>query len=239
MISKWNYLPLTTEEQELEIALAKKFANSPAIAELLVQRGITTVEQAEHFFNPSLSDLHDPFLMQDMDKAVDRLNRAMGSKEKILVYGDYDVDGTTAVALVYKYLRNYYSHVEYYIPTRDEEGYGISIKSIDHAVEMGIKLIIVLDCGIKAIDEIAYAGRHGIDFIICDHHVPDAILPDACAILNPKLEGNTYPTRTFPAAVWVLSLCKPLRKATGSTVVTTSTTCSIWSLSASPPTSCL
>ena len=193
MISKWNYLPLTTEEQELEIALAKKFANSPAIAELLVQRGITTVEQAEHFFNPSLSDLHDPFLMQDMDKAVDRLNRAMGSKEKILVYGDYDVDGTTAVALVYKYLRNYYSHVEYYIPTRDEEGYGISIKSIDHAVEMGIKLIIVLDCGIKAIDEIAYAGRHGIDFIICDHHVPDAILPDACAILNPKLEGNTYP----------------------------------------------
>ncbi len=193
MISKWNYLPLTTEEQELEIALAKKFANSPAIAELLVQRGITTVEQAEHFFNPSLSDLHDPFLMQDMDKAVDRLNRAMGSKEKILVYGDYDVDGTTAVALVYKYLRNYYSHVEYYIPTRDEEGYGISIKSIDHAVEMGIKLIIVLDCGIKAIDEIAYASRHGIDFIICDHHVPDAILPDACAILNPKLEGNTYP----------------------------------------------
>ena len=193
MISKWNYLPLTTEEQELEIALAKKFANSPAIAELLVQRGITTVEQAEHFFNPSLSDLHDPFLMQDMDKAVDRLNRAMGSKEKILVYGDYDVDGTTAVALVYKYLRNYYSHVEYYIPTRDEEGYGISIKSIDHAVEMGIKLIIVLDCGIKAIDEIAYAGRHGIDFIICDHHVPDEEMPPAVAILNPKRADTTYP----------------------------------------------
>ena len=122
MISKWNYLPLTTEEQELEIALAKKFADSPVIAELLVQRGITTVDDAEHFLNPSLSDLHDPFLMQDMDKAVDRLNKAMGSKEKILVYGDYDVDGTTAVALVYKYLRNYYSHVEYYIPTRDEEG---------------------------------------------------------------------------------------------------------------------
>ena len=193
MISKWNYLPLTTEEQELEIALAKKFADSPVIAELLVQRGITTVDDAERFLNPSLSDLHDPFLMQDMDKAVDRLNKAMGSKEKILVYGDYDVDGTTAVALVYKYLRNYYSHVEYYIPTRDEEGYGISIKSIDHAVETGIKLIIVLDCGIKAIDEIAYAKEHGIDFIICAHHVPDKVLPAACAILNPKLENNTYP----------------------------------------------
>ena len=193
MISKWNYLPLTTEEQELEIALAKKFADSPVIAELLVQRGITTVDDAERFLNPSLSDLHDPFLMQDMDKAVDRLNKAMGSKEKILVYGDYDVDGTTAVALVYKYLRNYYSHVEYYIPTRDEEGYGISIKSIDHAVETGIKLIIVLDCGIKAIDEFAYAKEHGIDFIICDHHVPDKVLPAACAILNPKLENNTYP----------------------------------------------
>ena len=193
MISKWNYLPLTSEEQELEIELAKKFAGSPAIAELLVQRGITTVEEAEHFFNPSLSDLHDPFLMRDMDKAVKRLNKAIGAKENILVYGDYDVDGTTAVSLVYKYLRNYYSHIEYYIPTRDEEGYGISIKSIDHAVANNIKLIIVLDCGIKAIEEIAYAKQHGIDFIICDHHVPDDELPDAYAILNPKMDNNTYP----------------------------------------------
>ena len=143
MISKWNYLPLTSEEQDLEIELAKKYAGSPAIAELLVQRGITSVDDAEHFFNPSLSDLHDPFLMKDMDKAVDRLNMAMGAKEKILVYGDYDVDGTTAVSLVYKYLRNYYSHIEYYIPTRDEEGYGISIKSIDYAASIGVKLIIV------------------------------------------------------------------------------------------------
>ncbi len=193
MISKWNYLPLTSEEQELEIALAKKFAGCPAIAELLVQRGITTVDQAEHFFNPSLSDLHDPFLMRDMDRAVNRLNKAMGAKEKILVYGDYDVDGTTAVSLVYKYLRNFYSHVEYYIPTRDEEGYGISIKSIDHAAEMGVKLIIVLDCGIKAIEEISYAKKLGIDFIICDHHVPDDTLPEAYAILNPKMDNNTYP----------------------------------------------
>ena len=193
MISKWNYLPLTSEEQDLEIELAKKYAGSPAIAELLVQRGITSVANAERFFNPSLSDLHDPFLMKDMDKAVDRLNRAMGAKEKILVYGDYDVDGTTAVSLVYKYLRNYYSHIEYYIPTRDEEGYGISIKSIDYAVSKEVKLIIVLDCGIKAIEEIAYAKSQGIDFIICDHHVPDDVLPDAWAILNPKMEDNTYP----------------------------------------------
>ena len=120
MISKWNYLPLTSEEQELEIELAKKFAGSPAIAELLVQRGISSVAEAEHFFNPSLSDLHDPFLMKDMEKALNRLNKAMGAKEKILVYGDYDVDGITAVSLVYKYLRNYYSHIEYYIPIRDE-----------------------------------------------------------------------------------------------------------------------
>lgn len=193
MISKWNYLPLTSEEQELEIELAKKFAGSPAIAELLVQRGISSVAEAEHFFNPSLSDLHDPFLIKDMEKAVNRLNKAMGAKEKILVYGDYDVDGITAVSLVYKYLRNYYSHIEYYIPIRDEEGYGISIKSIDYAVSIGVKLIIVLDCGIKAIDEIRYAKEHGIDFIICDHHVPDETLPEAYAILNPKMDDNTYP----------------------------------------------
>ena len=185
MISKWNYLPLTSEEQELEIELAKKFAG--------VQRGISSVAEAEHFFNPSLSDLHDPFLMKDMEKAVNRLNKAMGAKEKILVYGDYDVDGITAVSLVYKYLRNYYSHIEYYIPIRDEEGYGISIKSIDYAVSIGVKLIIVLDCGIKAIDEIRYAKEHGIDFIICDHHVPDDTLPEAYAILNPKMDDNTYP----------------------------------------------
>lgn len=193
MISKWNYLPLTSEEQDLEIELAKKYAGSPAIAELLVQRGITSVSEAEHFFNPSLSDLHDPFLMRDMDKAVERLNRAMGAKEKILVYGDYDVDGTTAVSLVYKYLRIYYSHIEYYIPTRDEEGYGISMKSIDYAATTGVKLIIILDCGIKAIEEIHYAKEKGIDFIICDHHVPDEELPEAYAILNPKMKNNTYP----------------------------------------------
>ncbi len=191
MTSKWNYLPLTSEEQKSESELAKQFSGVPPISELLVQRGITTIEEAEKFFHPSLKDFHDPFMMPDMDKAVERLNKAMGKKERIMVYGDYDVDGVTAVALVYKYLQNYY--IEYYIPTRYDEGYGISLRSIDYAAEQGVKLIIILDCGIKAIDEIAYAKSLGIDFIICDHHVPDDRLPDAVAILNPKLEGSTYP----------------------------------------------
>ncbi len=193
MISKWNYLPLTTEEQRLETGLATKFASCPPVSELLVQRGIRSVEEAEKFFHPALSDMHDPYLMPDMDKAVDRLNQAMGSKQRILVFGDYDVDGTTAVALVYKYLQNFYSEIDFYIPTRYDEGYGISRSVIDNAAANGVKLIIILDCGIKAIDEIAYAKTLGIDFIICDHHVPDEQLPQAAAILNPKLEGSTYP----------------------------------------------
>lgn len=193
MTSKWNYLPLTSEEQKSESELAKKFDNVPPISELLAQRGITSVEEAEKFFHPSLRDLHDPFLMPGMDKAVERLNKAMGKKEKIMVFGDYDVDGTTAVALVYKYLQQFYSNIEFYIPTRYDEGYGISRRSIELAAEAGVKLIIILDCGIKAIEEIAYAKTLGIDFIICDHHVPDDDLPEAVAILNPKLEGSTYP----------------------------------------------
>ncbi len=193
MTSKWNYAPLTSEEQKLESELAKRYAGCPPVSELLVQRGITSVKEAEQFFHPSLKDLHDPFLMPGMDKAVARLNKAMGAKERIMVYGDYDVDGTTAVALVYKYLQNFYSNIEYYIPTRYDEGYGISLRSIDYAASQGVKLIIILDCGIKAIEEIRYAKRLGIDFIICDHHVPDDELPDAVAILNPKLEGSTYP----------------------------------------------
>ena len=154
MTRKWTYEPLTQEEQRLETDLAEHYSASPAISELLVQRGVTTVEQAEKFFHPSMRDLHDPFLMPDMHKAVERLNAAMGSKEKIMVYGDYDVDGTTAVALVYKYLQNFYSNIDYYIPTRDAEGYGISNAVIDLAASQDVKLIIILDCGIKAISEI-------------------------------------------------------------------------------------
>lgn len=193
MTSRWNYLPLSAEKQKLESELARRYAKVSPISELLVQRGIQSIDEAEKFFHPSLRDLHDPFLMPDMDKAVDRLNRAMGAKERILVYGDYDVDGTTAVALVYRYLQNFYSEIDYDIPTRYDEGYGISTHAIDEAAAAGVKLIIILDCGIKANAEIAYAKTLGIDFIICDHHVPDEQLPDAVAILNPKLEGSTYP----------------------------------------------
>ena len=193
MSNNWNYQPLTHQEQEKADALLPVCGGISPIPELLMRRGVSTPEEAVGFFSPSLDDLHDPFLMPDMDKAVNRLNRAMGAKERIMIYGDYDVDGTTAVALVYKYLQNYYSNIEYYIPTRYEEGYGISRKSIEYAAENDVKLVVVLDCGIKAIDEIAYAKQLGIDFIICDHHVPDEELPPAVAILNPKMPGSPYP----------------------------------------------
>ena len=193
MTGKWNYLPLTNQQKKSADELAARFGGIPAVGELLIRRGVSNAKEADAFFSPSISDLHDPFLMPDMEKAVNRLNKAMGSKERIMIYGDYDVDGTTAVALVYKYLQNYYSNVEYYIPTRYEEGYGISMKSIDYAAENDVKLVIVLDCGIKAIEEIAYAKSKGVDFIICDHHMPDDVLPPAVAILNPKMPGSTYP----------------------------------------------
>ncbi len=195
MIRKWNYLPLTLQQQHEAEDLRPYCGDHVAVAELLLRRGVSDAKGAERFFTPAIADLHDPFLMPGMETAVNRLNRAMGAKERIMVYGDYDVDGTTAVALVYKYLQNYYSNIEYYIPTRYEEGYGISLKSIDYAVANDVKLVIVLDCGIKAISEIAYAKEKGIDFIICDHHVPDEELPDAVAILNPKMPGSPYPCR--------------------------------------------
>ncbi|MDO4993250.1 MAG: single-stranded-DNA-specific exonuclease RecJ, partial [Prevotellaceae bacterium] len=173
--------------------LSEKLNIAPVLCRLLIERGITTESAAKRFFRPQLNDLINPFLMKDMDIAVDRLNDAMGRKERIMVYGDYDVDGCTAVALVYKFLRLYYSNIEYYIPDRYDEGYGVSHKAIDMANENGVKLIIILDCGIKAIDEIAYAKSLGIDFIICDHHVPDDTLPPAVAILNPKRTDDSYP----------------------------------------------
>jgi len=193
MNHKWNYLTITPEQEEISQMLARETGISPVLARLLAQRGVETPVEAKKFFRPQLPDLHDPFLMNDMDVAVDRLNEAMGKKERILVYGDYDVDGTTSVSLVYKFLQQYYSNIDYYIPDRYEEGYGVSIKGIDYAVETEVKLIIVLDCGIKAVEEITYAKEKGVDFIICDHHVPDDVLPPAVAILNPKREDNTYP----------------------------------------------
>ena len=190
---KWNYEAPTPERKEAAAQLAAEANVSPAIALMLMQRGLTTADDVRAYFRPQLQSLHDPFLMRDMDVAVERLNAAMGRKERILVYGDYDVDGCTAVALVYRLLQQYYSNIDYYIPNRDEEGYGVSRQGIDYAYETGVRLIIVLDCGIKAVDEIAYAKSLGIDFIICDHHVPDEQLPPAVAVLNAKRRDNTYP----------------------------------------------
>ena len=190
---KWNYEPPTSDRQQAAAELAEKIGMSPVMAGLLIARGIRTESAAKRFFRPMLNELIDPFLMNDMDVAVDRLNDAMGRKERIMVYGDYDVDGCTAVALVYKFLQQFYSNIDYYIPHREEEGYGVSRKGIDYAAETGVKLVIVLDCGIKAVDEIAYAKEHGIDFIICDHHVPDEVMPPAVAILNPKRTDSSYP----------------------------------------------
>ncbi len=190
---KWNYEPPTPDQKKAADELGEKLGMSPILAQLLIKRGITTESAAKRFFRPQLADLINPFLMKDMDVAVDRLNDAMGRKERILVYGDYDVDGCTAVALVYKFLQQFYSNIDYYIPDRYDEGYGISKKGLEYAKETGVKLIIILDCGIKAIEEIAYAKSIGIDFIICDHHVPDDVMPDAVAVLNPKREDDTYP----------------------------------------------
>lgn len=190
---RWNYEKPTPEQSQVAKELATKLCISPVLTSLLVKRGVTTECAAKRFFRPQLADLINPFVMKDMDIAVERLNDAMGRKERILVYGDYDVDGCTAVALVYKFLRQYYSNIDYYIPDRYDEGYGVSNRGIDYAKQTGVKLIIILDCGIKAIEEIAYAKSLGIDFIVCDHHMPDEQLPNAVAILNPKQDNDPYP----------------------------------------------
>ncbi|MDR0829630.1 MAG: single-stranded-DNA-specific exonuclease RecJ [Prevotellaceae bacterium] len=195
MIEKWKIFALTSEQRAQAESLAKELGVSLSICELLVIRGITTFEEAKRFFRPKLADLHDPFLIKDMTEAVARLNRALSEKEKILIYGDYDVDGTTAVSLVYGFLRQYTKNIGYYIPDRYSEGYGISMQSIDFAKNEGYNLIIALDCGIKAVDKVAKANEYGIDFIICDHHTPDAVLPAAVAVLDSQREDCTYPYR--------------------------------------------
>lgn len=191
---QWNCRTLTPQQKETKDELINTMNLSPVVAHLLAQRGVTNAEEAHNFFRPLLSqELHDPFLMKDMDKAVARLNEAIGNREMILIYGDYDVDGTSSVALVYRFLRNFYSALDYYIPDRYDDGYGISEKGIDYAYSKGVKLIIVLDCGIKANEMVEYAKSKGIDFIICDHHKPDEVLPDAVAVLDPKREDDEYP----------------------------------------------
>ena len=179
--------PAKVEKLSAEVGIDRVLSN------LLVQRGVETFEQARTFFRPSLDDLHDPFLMKDMDAAVERLHKAIISGEKILVYGDYDVDGTTAVALVFSFIRRFTSNVDFYIPDRYDEGYGVSYKGIDWAFEGGFGLIITLDCGIKAIDKAEYARSKGVDMIICDHHLPEDRLPNAVAVLDPKREDCNYP----------------------------------------------
>ena len=165
----------------------------PILADLLVKRGINTYEEARYFFRPALEQLHDPFLMKDMEVAIDRIELAIQTGEKILIYGDYDVDGTTSVALTYSFLRKHHSEIDFYIPDRYLEGYGISTQGIDYAAENGYTLIIALDCGIKSVDKIAYANEKGVDFIICDHHLPGDMLPAAIAVLDPKRSDCEYP----------------------------------------------
>lgn len=193
MENRWVFTPLSPEQEKQKVQLSEELGISPILCQLLVQRGITTFDEAKRFFRPQLDDLHDPFQMNDMDKAVERLNSAMGRKEKILIYGDYDVDGITAVALVYKFLRQFYSNVDFYIPDRYTEGYGISYKGIDFAAQHNFKLVIALDCGIKAVEKVTYAKEKGVEFIICDHHTPDERLPEAVAVLDSKRTDSHYP----------------------------------------------
>ncbi len=190
---KWNFTEYLPEDEEKAKELATELNISPILCKMLLNRGISTAAEAKRFFHPQLNELLDPFLFRDMSIAVARLNEAILRKERIMVYGDYDVDGVTAVALVYKFLIQLYSNLEYYIPDRYEEGYGVSRQGIDYAFETNVKLVIVLDCGIKAVESIQYAKDKGIDFIICDHHVPDDVLPPAVAILNAKREDALYP----------------------------------------------
>ncbi len=191
MVKRWNIKE--PAKPEIIARLCRELNIDEVLAELLVQRGVTTFEGAKAFFRPSLSNLHDPFLMKDMDKAVDRLQSAIRNGEKILIYGDYDVDGTTSVALIFSFLQRYYSNLEYYIPDRYLEGYGVSFKGIDFAADCNCRLIISIDCGIKAVEKVEYARKHGIDFIICDHHTPGEFLPNAVACLDPKRPDCPYP----------------------------------------------
>lgn len=190
MQMRWALKPTDNDKVQ---ALQQQLKVHPVLCDLLIKRGIETYEEAKFFFRPELSHLHDPFLMKDMDRAVNRLVEAMQRNEKILVYGDYDVDGTTAIATMYMFLKEVYPLVDYYVPHRYTEGYGISFKGIDYAAENGFALIVALDCGIKANDKVDYANQKGIDFIICDHHNPGAELPAAVAVLDPKRSDCAYP----------------------------------------------
>ena len=190
MIKKWIKKPFN---EAIVNQLQADLKIHPTLCQLLAQRDITTYQEAKDFFRPQLTALHDPFLMKDMDRAIDRLNYAQKRDEKLMIYGDYDVDGTTAVALVYSFLKNHFNHIEYYIPDRYKEGYGISMQSIDYAAENGFSLIIALDCGVTALEQVKYAKSKNVDYIICDHHLPQEELPVAHAVLDPKRADCNYP----------------------------------------------
>lgn len=207
MEKRWNILAADTATVQ---SLQDSLKIHPILCELLVQRGITDFEAAKKFFRPSLDHLHDPWLMKDMDKAVQRIEAAVKNAENVLVFGDYDVDGTTSVATLYQFLQKLTENVDYYIPHRYKEGYGVSKIGIDYAKETGIQLIISVDCGIKSIELVEYAKQLGIDFIICDHHLPDAILPPAIAILNPKQIDCNYPFKELCGCGVVLKLITAL-----------------------------
>ncbi|WP_300565190.1 single-stranded-DNA-specific exonuclease RecJ [Flavobacterium sp.] len=214
---RWTIKPKPSEEKVKELSQALNVEQN--IATLLLQRGIETYEEARQFFRPNLDDLHDPYLMKDMDKAVFRIEKAIAENENILIFGDYDVDGTTAVSLVSSYLKTYYPNIATYIPDRYDEGYGISYKGIDYADDNGISLIIALDCGIKSIDHVAYAKERNIDFIICDHHRPGEFLPDAMAVLDPKREDCHYPYDELCGCGVGFKLIQALAKNRNQTIV--------------------
>lgn len=196
-------------------ALQQQLRIHPVLCRLMVQRGIYNIEQAKAFFRPSLADLHDPFLMKDMILAVERIERAIKDHEKILIYGDYDVDGTTAVALTYSFFKDFYERLEFYIPDRYAEGYGISTQGVDYAIQNGFKLIIALDCGIKSVDKVVYAREHGVDFIICDHHLPGITLPQAAAVLDPKRADCEYPYKELSGCGIGFKLAQAFAKRNG------------------------
>jgi single-stranded-DNA-specific exonuclease len=213
---KWK---LADDPDEIIVKNLEKELNIPyKIARLLARRGIKTYDQARKFFKPSFEDIYDPFLMKDMAEAVERIEKAVENKEKILIYGDYDVDGTTAVAILYSYLKEYYPLLDFYIPDRNKEGYGLSFQGVDYAKEKGISLIITLDCGIKAFEQVRYAEEAGIDVIIGDHHTPGEILPGAFAILNPKQKGCPYPYKELSGAGIAFKIIQALNQRKGNTI---------------------
>jgi single-stranded-DNA-specific exonuclease len=210
-----NWVIKATGNEETITSLASELGIDRPLAQLLIQRNIHTYKEAKDFFRPDLANLHDPFLMKNMDVAIQRIQEAIQEGEKVMIYGDYDVDGTTAVALVYSYFKDHFKDIDYYIPDRYDEGYGISVKGIDYAAQGGFSLIIALDCGIKAVDKVDYASKKGVDFIICDHHNPGDQIPNAVAVIDAKQEGCPYPYKELSGCGVGLKLVQAFGIKTG------------------------